>query len=296
MILNFVFIWLCGNIFRIGKLLLPKPGKDYNDTEQRLMYRELYFEAIYYGLDTLCAILNPGNYGYYSSILNHKTFKLLQSWINKTGNVKQEWELLYRASNDGFTSNTFHAKCDGIDNTLLVIKANNKIFGGYTPLQWCNIYKDTIILNKQKKASNDEIKFKCLNTFLYLINNNNDIYWKKHYKPNPYANNDFISIPIGYTKHCGPVFGRYKALKAKQIPDVNIHGIKPVNTNNNSKNGSNVITEGLIISNKCNENNQSSWTHCGFFDTPIKSQDLAGSKHFFVDDIEVYHVKLTLFE
>ena len=49
----------------------------------------------------------------------------------------QKWELKYRASKDGFLATDFHTKCDGIGNTLTVIKAKSgNIFGGYTEQKW----------------------------------------------------------------------------------------------------------------------------------------------------------------
>ena len=51
--------------------------------------------------------------------------------------VGQKWELKYRASRDGFKSDDFHSKCDGIAKTLTVIKAKSgNIFGGYTEKEW----------------------------------------------------------------------------------------------------------------------------------------------------------------
>ncbi len=55
------------------------------------------------------------------------------------GFTKQQknWKLVYRASKDGFGSEKFHAKCDGISRTLTVIKSTNgNIFGGYTDQAW----------------------------------------------------------------------------------------------------------------------------------------------------------------
>ena len=51
--------------------------------------------------------------------------------------VGQKWELKYRASRDGFKSTDFHSHCDGIANTLTVIKAKSgNIFGGFTEQEW----------------------------------------------------------------------------------------------------------------------------------------------------------------
>jgi hypothetical protein len=49
----------------------------------------------------------------------------------------QSWRLLYRASRDGFSSESFHEFCNGEANTLTVIQsANSKVFGGFTGASW----------------------------------------------------------------------------------------------------------------------------------------------------------------
>ena len=50
---------------------------------------------------------------------------------------RQKWTLLYRASEDGFSGESFHKKCDGFKNTLTVITStSDNIFGGYTGAAW----------------------------------------------------------------------------------------------------------------------------------------------------------------
>ncbi len=45
--------------------------------------------------------------------------------------------LLYRATVDGFTSQAFHSKCDGKENTITIIKTDeNSVFGGYASSAW----------------------------------------------------------------------------------------------------------------------------------------------------------------
>ena len=49
----------------------------------------------------------------------------------------QKWNLIYRASQDGFEAVSFHAKCDSKPNTLVIIQSTNgNIFGGYTEQTW----------------------------------------------------------------------------------------------------------------------------------------------------------------
>ncbi len=45
----------------------------------------------------------------------------------------------YRASRDGFSGENFHTKCDGVSNTLTVIKTTNgNIFGAFAEKAWEN--------------------------------------------------------------------------------------------------------------------------------------------------------------
>lgn len=50
--------------------------------------------------------------------------------------LDQEWELLYRASRDGFMASAFHSKCDGKTKTLTIVKSKESVFGGYTTCAW----------------------------------------------------------------------------------------------------------------------------------------------------------------
>ena len=51
-----------------------------------------------------------------------------------------------------------------------------------------------------------------------------------------------------------------------------------------------ISQDGIIIGDKCDTQNNSCWTFCAYFNTPKSSADLAGSKYFFVQDIEVYQI------
>jgi len=47
--------------------------------------------------------------------------------------VDQKWDLIYKASKDGFQAVRFHFRCDDKVNKLAVIKSSSgNIFGGYT--------------------------------------------------------------------------------------------------------------------------------------------------------------------
>lgn len=49
----------------------------------------------------------------------------------------QKWNLLYRATEHGFSAKDFHSKCDDHCNTLSIIKTTDGyVFGGYASLDW----------------------------------------------------------------------------------------------------------------------------------------------------------------
>lgn len=53
-----------------------------------------------------------------------------------------EWSLVYQGSRDGFSARDFHARCDGLANTLVLIKSKNgNVFGGYTEAIWDKSYE-----------------------------------------------------------------------------------------------------------------------------------------------------------
>ena len=67
-----------------------------------------------------------------SLIINENEHSILLDFIKPIG-----FDLLYRATRDGFSASAFHSKCDGKENTLTIIKNNlNYVFGGYTAAKW----------------------------------------------------------------------------------------------------------------------------------------------------------------
>jgi len=83
--------------------------------------------------------------------------------------ITQTWNLIYRASRDGFKAKDFHSFCDCKSNTFVIIKSEHgNVFGGYTEQDWTpndNIMKSDLnsfifsLINKENKP----IKLKCLN-------------------------------------------------------------------------------------------------------------------------------------
>ena len=49
----------------------------------------------------------------------------------------KELKKLYQAKVDGDSAQMFHLKCDGVQNTLVIIKSTgNRRFGGFTTKEW----------------------------------------------------------------------------------------------------------------------------------------------------------------
>lgn len=72
-----------------------------------------------------------------SNILTNKQCKELMQLCGFS--TSQRWRLLYRASEMGFSAESFHSKCDRKANTLIIIKSYNlNVFGGYTQQDWSN--------------------------------------------------------------------------------------------------------------------------------------------------------------
>ncbi len=85
---------------------------------------------------------NPSEFLPDTQIINQQYDDKLREWV---GDYK--WRLLYRASEHGYTGESFHEYCNYERPTLIVIKSSGGwIFGGYTTQSWSGdgIYYDMI--------------------------------------------------------------------------------------------------------------------------------------------------------
>ena len=100
-----------------------------------------------------------------SKIIQHTDLVVVKEGITKKLNKKiKDIKLLYRASKDGDSGNTFHSKCDGISNTVTFVKAKNgKKLGGFTEKGWNS--------NNQWYSDN--------NTFLFSLDSNECYFYKE---------------------------------------------------------------------------------------------------------------------
>ncbi|RGB30656.1 hypothetical protein C1646_710920 [Rhizophagus diaphanus] len=79
-----------------------------------------------------------------SVIIKQNHIAVFANWIYRKnkfyGYIPYKFNLLYRASRDGNTTESFHNKCDNKGATLVIVKIanSNQIVGGYNPLSWDN--------------------------------------------------------------------------------------------------------------------------------------------------------------
>eukprot|EP01034_Spumella_vulgaris_P041515 gene41515-51423_t len=84
----------------------------------------------------------PGLGGATSTVLNNEIpdagDHLLSMLTDKqTADMQLSSTLLYRGSRDGFQAADFHSRCDGVTNTLTLVRdTDGNIFGGYSDVAW----------------------------------------------------------------------------------------------------------------------------------------------------------------
>ncbi|RIA98682.1 hypothetical protein C1645_731421 [Glomus cerebriforme] len=80
-----------------------------------------------------------------SILIDSNYLPLFASWIDKKDfsyynkrNIPYDFNLLYRSSQDGFNTTSFHKNCDNKGATIWIAKIQNstKLIGGYNPLDW----------------------------------------------------------------------------------------------------------------------------------------------------------------
>jgi hypothetical protein len=76
----------------------------------------------------------PDNLKKSSNILKGEIafIRQLQKWLGE----KCKWNLCYRASRDGWRTHDFHHHSDNKGPTVVLVKSNDCIFGGYTDQDW----------------------------------------------------------------------------------------------------------------------------------------------------------------
>jgi hypothetical protein len=119
-----------------------------------------------------------------SRIITFQHSELISKWIDKleiTDKMKNSYEfkLILRGSRDGFSSRKFHEICDNRSHTITIIKVkdNNEILGGYNPIVWKSDYsrgntKDSFMFSFKNKENIKDYILSRVNDGSFAIENN----------------------------------------------------------------------------------------------------------------------------
>lgn len=101
----------------------------------------LLVEAEFYKIDGLVDEIKYNDYSLSKILSDGEIKRILKCVKSKFTQIKS----IYRATRNGFSSLDFHSNCDGVSNTLTIIKTNNgKRFGGYTEAKWSSDIDGTL--------------------------------------------------------------------------------------------------------------------------------------------------------
>ena len=121
------------NYLRDGELIVP---------EGATFLKELEAEAKFYQIKGLLQELEDKMRECFEEsviLMNKEHRSTLKAWLPP---LDGKWKLLFRASQDGFTAQAFHGRCDNKGPTVTIIKSGNNIFGGFTENSWQSKYID----------------------------------------------------------------------------------------------------------------------------------------------------------
>jgi hypothetical protein len=126
-----IFIDRNGKIFTYILEYLRTDLVPNNVWKDEALLHGLLIEAEYFRLHILTGLLEFSPNG---TLLQPEHKKKLHEFYGK---ANQRWELLYKASRDGFDANAFHSRCNNQGPTMTIIQSNNNyLFGGYTSISW----------------------------------------------------------------------------------------------------------------------------------------------------------------
>ncbi|RMX48487.1 hypothetical protein pdam_00008503 [Pocillopora damicornis] len=182
------------NYLRTGKLMLP---------DDKIVRNELLTEAEFYQIEGIIEDLRARPFKT-STILSSEQRQQLIDLLKETiESASDDYVLLYRASQNGWTAANFHSCCDGKGPTVTVIKSGNYVFGGYTEEQW------------DQPAGGANYK-KAPESFLFSLVNPNSL---------PPSKLPLITGKEGNAIHChngyGPTFGSGHDLRIVSAPNSN---------------------------------------------------------------------------
>ena len=150
-------------------------------------------------------------------IINHKEKNFILDCLKSFSNIK--FNLLYRLTRDGKEFKTFHKKCDGFKNNLIVIESYKGKFGSFCPKEW---------------KSDNNSKESCDNVFLFELNSFNKFYNKSKFM-------------ICYSKNLGPILSTDFCFKKENMEQFFCNGKGAFLTIENKQLFTNEKTDNIII-------------------------------------------------
>jgi len=111
-----------------------------------MVKKELFAEATFYQIQGLISQLDWKTLKS-STVINNENYRSsVMTWLPPRATCS----LLYRATTDGKTPEDFHRCCDNKGPTLVVMKSEKNIFGGYTSKSWESRMLSTLALLTQQ--------------------------------------------------------------------------------------------------------------------------------------------------
>ncbi|CAF0982060.1 unnamed protein product [Adineta ricciae] len=185
------------------------------------------------------------------------------------GNRNQTWELVYKATDHGFSTEKFHSRCDGQGPTMIVIqsKEDNFLFGAFTQLIW----------SRTRGFRQD------VNAFLFTLTNPHDLPPTKFSIDKSKSNNAVYHSGAGYL---GELYDTY-------LFGFGGDGLDWTNFIDGYDSVWGTRRGDLFIANGCNENKYSNTRFpCSYVDsTGLGDKTFTGTTSFTVNDIEAYILK-----
>jgi len=141
-----------------------------------------FFNGNYFSADEINKMKEKND----SHILKLNELFLIQKGVKKKLNKNiKKYNLLFRASIDGYGASNFHSKCDGKSNTVTLVETTTgRRFGGFTDAQWDQS-------NNYKTGSNGFIFSLDYKEIYYNKNSNYNIYSNSSYGPAFGGGHDF---------------------------------------------------------------------------------------------------------
>ncbi|CAI2187879.1 20173_t:CDS:1 [Funneliformis geosporum] len=177
---------------------------------EQIFPKQLYRDIIGYYIDpdaSPSSLVLPQRHKFSldSVLIDNNHFLVIASWIDKkdksfynSGNIPYSLKLLYRASRDGFGAEKFHELCDNKGSTIMIskLKENDKLIGGYNPLDW-KPYDDDFSSDGKWEFTSD--------SFLFSFTSKNDI--NSGYIARVANNIEKQQTAVYYRSDVGPAFG-----------------------------------------------------------------------------------------